>query len=475
MLTYQSYAAHDALGLARLIADGEVTALEVLEAALTRADAVDPQIGALVHRFADRARHRASEPLGEGVFAGVPFLFKDLYTWQEGLPAENGSRLWQGFIAPISFTFVQRAEATGLVPFGRTKSSEEGISFTTEPAALGPTRNPWALDRSAGGSSGGSAAAVAAGIVPMAHGSDGGGSIRMPAAQCGLFGLKPSRGRVPSGPLVGEGWAGLATSHVLTRSVRDSAAFLDAVHGPEPGDPYACPAPAGTYLQEVGADPGHLRIAFHLDGLDGDPLDPENQRAVRRAADLLADLGHTVEEARPAIDIDALTDAVRTVVAANQWNTARMRYAARGREPDGWGLETCTWDFAQRARTLTAADYAGALSAFHTASRVFGAFFEQYDAVVSATLRRPPMPLGTVDTDALDVDGLFDHARREMPVTQFFNMTGCPAMSVPLHWNDDGLPVGIHIGAGFGREDHLFRLAAQLEEAQPWFDRRPTL
>ena len=475
MLTYKVYAEHDALGLADLIRRGETTATEVLEAAIRRAEEVDPTIGALTQRFDERALARSAEAPGTGPFAGVPFLFKDLYTWQAGLPAENGSRLWKGFVAPVSFTFVDRAEASGLNPFGRTKSSEDGISFTTEPAALGPTRNPWDLDRTAGGSSGGSAAAVAAGIVPMAHGSDGGGSIRMPASQCGLFGLKPSRGRVPSGPLVGEGWAGLATSHVITRSVRDSAAFLDAVHGPEPGDPYACAKPAGPFRDEVGVDPGRLRVAIHLEGLDGDPLDPENQAAVRRTAALLSELGHDVAEARPELDIDVMAGAMRTIIAANQANSVRMRYAALGRDQDGWGLERTTWDFAQRAAEYTAGDYARALTAFHALGRTFGAFFETYDVLVSTTMRRPPFPLGTVDTDAFGVDGLFDHARREMPVTQFFNMTGCPAMSVPLHWTADGLPVGIHVGAAFGREDLLIRLAAQLEEAKPWFHLRPAL
>ena len=475
MIDFADYVRHDALGLAAWIADGGVSASEVLDTVIARADAVDPTINALAQRFDDRARARLADGPLSGPFAGVPFLFKDLYTFQAGVPAENGNRLWKGFVAPIDFTYVQRCEAAGFVSFGRTTSSEEGVNVSTESVATGPTRNPWALDRTTGGSSGGAAAAVAAGIVPMAHGSDGGGSIRIPAAQCGLFGLKPTRGRTSMGPLVGEGWAGLAGNHVVSRSVRDSAAMLDATRGGEPGDPYAVPLPARPYLDEVGAEPGRLRVAFHLEGLDGVPLDPENQRAVREAAALLEGLGHDVAEDRPELDIEGLITSILTVVAANLWNGMTLRYAALGRAPDGRDLERVTWEFAQRGRRHTAADYAQALTTFHTASRHMANFFKRYDVLVSTTMRRPPFPLGVLRTDKLDFEAFIAMIRAEMPVTSYFNMTGGPAMSVPLHWTEDGLPVGIHVGAAYGREDTLFRLAAQLEEARPWFGKRPTL
>ena len=474
MLGFDDYVRHDVTALAGLIRAREVSAAEVLEAALARADAVNPAVNAIVLRLDRRARAAATGP-GDGRFAGVPFLFKDLYTFEAGVPAGNGSRFWDGFVAPADLTYVARCRAAGLVSFGRTATSEEGISISTEPVATGPTRNPWNLERTAGGSSGGSAAAVAAGIVPMAHGSDGGGSIRIPAAQCGLFGLKPSRGRNPMGPFVGEGWAGLACSHVISRSVRDSAAMLDATAGPEAGDPYAAPAPPRPFEREVGADPGRLRVALHFTGLDGVALDPENRRAVEEAGRLLEGLGHHVEEAIPEIEAAALNRAIMVIVAANAWNTVVYRSAELGREPDGAGYERASWEIARAGPAIGAPEYAAAVGAFHRAGRAFGRFFERYDVLVSTTMRRPPFPLGTLRPDRTGGDEFARQCHAEMPVTHFFNMTGCPAMSVPLHWTDNGLPVGIHVGAGYGREDLLLRLAGQLEAAQPWFDRRPAL
>jgi len=475
MLSFDEYVSHDALGLAKLIRDGEVSATEVVEAALARADAVNPTVNAIVARRDDLARAQAAGPLGDGPFAGVPFVFKDLFCWQAGWPAEAGSNLWKGFIAPVDFTHTQRVKASGAIPVARTTTSEYGISISTETAACGPTRNPWDLERSPGGSSGGTGAAVAAGIVPMGHGSDGGGSIRIPASNCGLFGLKPSRGRNPFGPFVGEGWAGLATNHVLSRSVRDSAAMLDVTQGPEPGEPYACPPPARPFLQEVGVDPGKLRVAYHVTGLDGEPLDPANEAAVRETVKLLQDLGHEVEEAYPEIDTAALGPAMMAVIGANQKLALESRYAELGRPPVEGDVEAITRAFAEYGDRVSAADYAAALQAFHGLGRRFGAFFQRYDVLVSTVLRHPPVPLGTIRTDDGDAEDFLDSGWREMPVTQYFNMTGCPAMSVPLHWTPGGLPIGIHVGAAFGREDLLLRLAAQLEQARPWFNRLAAL
>jgi Asp-tRNA(Asn)/Glu-tRNA(Gln) amidotransferase A subunit family amidase len=387
----------------------------------------------------------------------------------------NGSRLWEGYVSPVDFTYTQRCRDAGLVIFGKSNTPEMGISWTTEPVANGPTRNPWNPEHSAGGSSGGAAAAVAAGIVPLAHATDGGGSIRIPAAQCGLFGLKPTRARNPIGPLVGEGWSGLATAHVVSRSVRDSAAMLDATSGPAPGDPYAAPLPVRPYLDEVGADPGRLRVALHTTGLDGRPLDPENVRAATEAAHLLRELGHEIDEAMPELDIPALTRAFRVIIAGNLWAVVAMRYGALAREPDGEGLERATWEWAQEGRTCTAADYAVSLMAIHAAGRRLAAFFERYDVMLSTTMRRPPMKLGALRQDALGLDDYFEALMVDMPVTPLFNATGCPAMSLPLHWTAGGLPVGIHVGAAFGREDLLIRLASQIEQAKPWFARIPTL
>ncbi|GHD49374.1 6-aminohexanoate-cyclic-dimer hydrolase [Thalassobaculum fulvum] len=475
MAAFSDYAEHDGLGLARLIAGGDVTPEEVLEAAIARADAVNPTINAIVHRMDAEARGRVAADLPQGPFAGVPFLLKDLYMGYEGAPLGNGSRLWQDYASPADFTYTRRCRAAGLVVFGKTNTPELGVAWTTEPVANGPTRNPWDLERSAGGSSGGAAAAVAAGIVPVAHATDGGGSIRIPAANCGLFGLKPTRGRNPAGPFVGEGWSGLATGHVVSRSVRDSAAMLDATSGPAPGDPYAAPPPARPFLQEVGTDPGRLRVALHTTGLDGRPLDPENRRAAEEAARLLQELGHEVDEAMPTLDVAAISRAFRVIIAGNLWNAVALRYDALGRRPDGYGLEKATWAWAEEGRSYTAADYAAAVTAVHVAGRQLAAFFESWDVMLSTTMREPPVKLGVLRQNEQDLDDYYRLLMDEMPVTPLFNATGCPAMSVPLHWTADGLPVGIHIGAAFGREDLLIRLASQLEQARPWFDRVPAL
>ena len=475
MMTFEEYVEHDALGLAKLIRDGEVTAAEVVEAALARADAVNPQINAIVARRDDIAREQAEAPVGKEPFAGVPFVFKDLGCWQKDWPAEAGSKLLKGFVAPVDFTHTERVSATGVIPIARTTTSEFGISISTETEAYGPTRNPWDLERSAGGSSGGTAAAVAAGIVPMGHGSDGGGSIRIPSANCGLFGLKPSRGRNPFGPLAGEGWAGLAAQHVLSRSVRDSAAMLDATQGAEAGEPYTCPPPTRPYLNEIDVEPGRLRVAYHVTGLGGLPLDPVNKAAVLDAVGLLRSLGHEVEEAHPAVDIDLLGKAMISVIAPNQKLSLDAVYAKLGREPEDGDIEPICRAFADKAADISAADYAAAVTAFHQLGRTFGHFFERYDVLVSTVLAQPPAELGEIRTDGSSVDDFLEDVWERMPVTQFFNMAGCPAMSVPLHWSQRGLPIGIHIGAGFGREDLLFRLAGQLEKARPWIDRRPKL
>lgn len=475
MTAFTDYADHDALSLASLMAEGEVTPEEVLEAAIARADAVNPQLNAIVHRLDGAARGRVAADLPKGPFAGVPFLLKDLGACQEGVPMGNGSGLWKDFIAPIDFTYTERVQAAGLVVFGRTNTPEMGISSTTEPVANGPTRNPWNVNHSPGGSSGGAAAAVAAGVVPMAHATDGGGSIRIPAANCGLFGLKPTRARNPSGPLVGEGWSGMSTGHVVSRSVRDSAAMLDTTHGPAPGDPYAAPEPNGPFLDEVGKDPGKLRVALHLTGLDGRPLGTENKAAAEAAGRLLDSLGHHVEEAMPELDTTGLDKAARVIIAGNLWNAVAARYAQLEREPDGADLEKATWEWARLGCEYTASDYAAAVTAIHTAGRQLAGFFDRYDVMLSTVMSKPPAELGVARQDERDLDDYIEVLLSEMPVTPLFNMTGCPAMSVPLAWSSDDLPIGIHVGAPFGREDRLIRLAAQLEEAKPWFKRRPEL
>jgi amidase len=371
-------------------------------------------------------------------------------------------------------TLVERYKAAGLVIMAKTNTPEFGIAATTEPQLFGPTRNPWRLTHSAGGSSGGAAAAVAAGYVPMAHATDGGGSIRIPAANCGLFGLKPSRGRTPAGPDIGEGLAGMATGHCVSRSVRDSAALLDATHGPALGDPYAAPPLARPLLAEVGAAPGRLRIAVCTTDYLGHPIHPTCAAAVEAAARLCAALGHDVEEARPDFSGLPLTRAWRVIPAANLWLNVNAQARALGRAPVPGDVEPLTWAWMHEGRTFTAADYMETITTMHAIGRRMGAFLEDYDLLLTATLARPPLTLGEMDMTSDDVDRyvalLFNDVA---PLTPLFNQTGGAAMTVPLAWTNDGLPVGIQFGGGLGDEPILLRLAAQLEQAQPWAARRP--
>ena len=475
MAAFKEYADYDALGLGELIAKKEVTPQEVLEAAIERIEAVDPRINAVVQKMYDEARAVARAALPAGPLAGVPYLIKDLYAWQKGARVGNGSRLYDGFVADHDFTLIERYKAAGLVILGRTNTPEFGLNAATEPVVNGPTRNPWNTERSAGGSSGGAAAAVAAGMVPAAHGTDGGGSIRIPAANCGLFGLKPNRGRNPAGPDVGEGWSGMACGHALTRSVRDSAAFLDASSGPAPGDPYWAPPPARPFLQEVGAKPGKLRVALQKKTITGTPIHPECVKGAEAAARLCEELGHRVEEATPEFDFVGLRWAMGVIISANLRNglDARLDGLKRAQREDDVERITALW--AEQGRRQTARDYARALVIVHSVGRRFGEFFRKYDVLLSPTLAEPPLPLGATDMMSDDLDAYNERLFRLIPFTPQFNVSGGPAASIPLHWTSDGLPVGIQFGADFGNEALLFRLAAQLEQAQPWKDKRPKL
>lgn len=475
MAAFKEYADYDALGLGELIAKKEVTPQEVLEAAIERIEAVDPRINAVVQKMYDEAQAAARAALPAGPLAGVPYLIKDLYAWQKGARVGNGSRLYDGFVADHDFTLIERYKAAGLVILGRTNTPEFGLNAATEPVVNGPTRNPWNTERSAGGSSGGAAAAVAAGMVPAAHGTDGGGSIRIPAANCGLFGLKPNRGRNPAGPDVGEGWSGMACGHALTRSVRDSAAFLDASSGPAPGDPYWAPPPARPFLQEVGAKPGKLRVALQKKTITGTPIHPECVKGAEAAARLCEELGHRVEEATPEFDFVGLRWAMGVIISANLRNglDARLDGLKRAQREDDVERITALW--AEQGRRQTARDYARALVIVHSVGRRFGEFFRKYDVLLSPTLAEPPLPLGATDMMSDDLDAYNERLFRLIPFTPQFNVSGGPAASIPLHWTSDGLPVGIQFGADFGNEALLFRLAAQLEQAQPWKDKRPKL
>jgi amidase/6-aminohexanoate-cyclic-dimer hydrolase len=463
----------DGLGLAELIRRGEVTPAEVLAAALALADERNPAINAIVARFDARARAAIAGGLPAGPFTGVPYLLKDLGVLLAGTITSYGSRLFADFVADHDSEITGRLARAGLVLFGKTNTPELGLCPSTEPRLFGPTRNPWAPGHSAGGSSGGAAAAVAAGILPMAHATDGGGSIRIPAACCGLFGLKPTRARNPMGPDAGEGWSGASVGHAVTRTVRDSAALLDATSGPDVGDPYWAPPPAGPYLAEVGRDPGRLRIALATRAWNGKPVHPECVAAARAAARLCERLGHHGEEASPVVDAGALGLATRTIVGANVRAQLDARAAALGRELSAADVEPATWARAVDGHTQRAADYARAIQVVHRTGRAVARFLADYDLIVSPTMCQPPYPLGVLDMTSSPEPTYMDAVLSSIGFTALFNSAGNPAMSVPLHWSPSGLPIGVQFAARFGDEATLFRVAAQLEAAQPWADRRP--
>ena len=473
-MTSEEYARCDALELAELVRRGEVLPEELLELAIARAAEVDQHIGAIVVDLHDRAREAIARGLPDGPLRGVPFLVKDLHLKIRGTPTTAGSRLFRDSVADIDSTLVERYERAGLVIFGRSASPEMGLSTTTESALHGPTRNPWNLERIAGGSSGGSAAAVAAGIVPAASASDGGGSIRIPAACCGLFGLKPTRMRVPLGPGHAEGWNGLVVSHAITRSVRDSAALLDATHGPDLGDPYAVPPPTQPFLSEVDDPPGKLRIALMRAAPSGVEMHPECLEAVDGAARLCESLGHHVEEAMPELDYPAIGLAMVNTISTESRLELEARAAELGRELREEDVEPVVWRISERALSLDARDAARARHTIHRASLDMASFQRRYDVLLSPTLARPPERLGML---ALSVD-FEDYSRALVafsPFCSFANITGIPAMSVPLHWSEEGLPIGAMFAGRYGDEATLLRLAAQLEQAQPWAGRRPPL
>jgi amidase len=469
------YPGLDAMGLAALIARGEMTAQEVVETAIERAERYNPAINAITMKFYDRAREVAKVPLPAGPLAGVPFLLKDLGALLSGAPSSGSSKLFAGIVADHDSTIVTRHLAAGLNVFGRSASPEMGVAPSTESAMFGPTRNPWNLAHSAGGSSGGAAASVAARIVPMAHATDGGGSIRIPASACGLFGLKPTRARNPSGPDVGEGWGGQSVGHCVSISVRDSAALLDATSGPEIGDPYWAPPPSGPFLDEVGRAPGALRIALCTHPWNGEPVDPECRRAAEDAASLCESLGHHVTIARPEYAQAPFREAQTILIAANLRASLVWRAKAVGKTFEESDVEPHTWRVAELARDYTAEDYAAAVTTVHRTSRVIARFFTEFDILLTPTMCSPPWPLGVLSPLNEDAGSYRTALNRSIGFTSPFNAAGNPAMSVPLHWTESGLPVGVQFVAPFGDEAMLFRLGAQLEAARPWKDLLPPL
>lgn len=494
---FKEYQQHDATGLAELIARKEVSATEVLEAALARAAEVDSSLAAICIPMHAQARERA-QSLPGGPFAGVPLLIKDMCQDHAGVPSPSGCRALRHWVPQQHSEIVQRLLDAGFVIFGKTASPEFALKAETAPRIWpNPTRNPWDRSRTPGGSSGGSAAAVAAGIVPAAGASDGGGSIRIPAAYCGLFGLRPSRGRTPSGPRQGEIWEGASSQHVLTRSVRDSARILDAIAGGEIGAPFSIGAPARRYAQEILRPPGTLRIGYSTQSPLGTPVHAQCVEAVQRTAHLLESLGHQVEPAQPTLDGQALARSFITLYFGQSAASIAQARRLTGAGESEFELETRI--LALLGRTLSAGDYVDEHARWNDYARALGQFHQTFDLFLTPTTAQPPNRIGELETPPLQrvaarlvlatgagrllqksgmVDTLVEGSLQRVPFTQLSNLTGTPSMSVPLHWapaepGGGDLPFGVQFVARFGDEATLLRLAAQLEHAQPWAARRP--
>ena len=500
------YGTLDALGLADLVRRKEVSPLELLEEAIARNERVSPKLGAVVTTLYDDARRFAGAAGAGGPFdspfadrfAGVPFLVKDIYCDMAGVPAQSSSRYLVGYKPARDATIVERFRRAGLVIFGRTNTPELGLLPVTEPEVHGPARNPWDPRRTPGGSSGGAAVAVAAGVVPLAHANDGGGSIRIPASCCGLFGMKPTRARTPAGPDHSQLWNGFTIAHAISRSVRDSAALLDAIAGPESISPYWAPPQRRPFLDEVGAPPGRLRIALtkRSQVTAAAPLHSDCAAAADDAARLLAELGHQVEEADPDVDAEAFARDFFTLVCVETAAFLARAQTFLGRAPRRSELESATAITALLGRQRSAVEAARARERLEAIARKTLTFFERYDLLLSPTLAQPPPLLGALKPRGLEafgqelllglhlgfllrIPGVIDASVRRVfsfiPFSPLANVTGQPAMSVPLYWSAAGLPIGSQLLARFGDEATLFRVAAQLESARPWRDRRPVI
>jgi amidase len=472
--SFEEYRGLDATGLAQLVRKREADPMELLELAIARTEAVDQKLNAVVAEHYELARETIRRGLPDGPFRGVPYLLKDLGIAFQGTITTDGSVFFKDNVYDYDSTLVERYKRAGLVIFGKTHSPEFGGSPSSESALFGRTHNPWRLELSAGGSSGGSAAAVAAGIVPAAHASDGGGSIRIPASACGLFGMKPTRGRVPMGPKVYETRNGLSAMHAVSRSVRDSAALLDLSQGPELGDAYGSPQRAGTYLDELSKKPGKLRIALMTESILRMPSAPECVEAAEKAGRLCESLGHSVEPATPTPDVRETYEALgvsSNVVVAEKVAAQEVRLGRKVAEGE---LEPITWRGMEAGRQIDAVTYSQARKALHRASRVLAQFMTEYDLILSPTMAFVPPKLGVLSLEQ-PYENFIGPATAASAFTALYNMTGQPAMSVPLHWTEQGVPVGVMFAGRFGDEATLFRLASQLEQAAPWFDRLPPI
>ncbi len=492
---FREYDSYDALGLAGLVRGKEISPEELLSEAMERIERLNPSLNAVILKMYDQAQDSLRKGLPQGPFTGVPFLIKDLVSACRDVPMNKGCKAFRNYIPDFDSDLMSRFKKSGVMILGKTNTPEFGLMGITEPELHGPTRNPWNLERTPGGSSGGSAAAVASGMVPMASGGDGGGSIRIPSAYCGLFGMKPSRGRVPTGPEFGQIWQGACTEHVLTRSVRDCAAMLDAVCGPAAGDPYPLPKPVTPYLGELDQDPGSLRIAYTVRSPLETEVHPDCRAAVEHTARLLESLGHTVEEKEPTVDGSALARSYFMMyfgeIAADIMELPQVL----GRKAVPEDMEGPTWSLGLLGNAYSAGEFVLSLRQWNLAARAMASFHQEYDLFLTPTTAFPPVRIGELKVSGIEetlmkvtnklrlgrlvrLSGIPDRIAVETlaktPFTQIANITGQPAMSVPLYWNSEDLPLGVQFIAPSGSEALLFRLASQLEQAQPWFERRPS-
>ena len=494
MSNFEEYGMYDGLGLAELVRKKEITPSELIEEAISRIEKLNPKLNAIIHKMYDLAHQVACGDLRDGVFRGVPFLLKDLVVDYAGVPTRRGSRFHHDFVPEHDSEIVRRYKAAGLIVVGKTNTPEYGLVPVTEPELFGPSNNPWDLTRTTGGSSGGSASVVAARIVPAAHASDGGGSIRVPSSCCGVFGLKPTRGRNPAGPDFGDLWRGFAGAHAITRSVRDSAALLDATAGPDTGAPYYAAPPERPFLNEVGEPPGKLRIAFTPEPLLGSTVEEDCIKGMEATIKLCEELGHEVVEAVPPIDRKKVAGAFMTVVCSETRAMIQEAEEYISLKASSRYFETLTWIISLLGDEFSASELSLAINAIQSNSRKVGEFFETYDVLLTPTLSMPPLKTGESQVKGIQavmmqlfgrlnagslikrfvsMDYMAEESFKFAPYTPLFNTTGQPAMSVPLYWNDDGLPIGIQFAGRYGDEATLFRLAAQLEKARPWAERVP--
>ncbi|KNY14072.1 hypothetical protein AKG11_25965 [Shinella sp. SUS2] len=473
MQLFSDYANYDGLGLAELVQTRQVHPSEVLDAAWDTIEKLNPRINAIVASMRGIAERDIRLGLPDGPFKGVPIALKDEYLFYFGFPCDFASRLGEGTTAPYDSTLIQRYRAAGLLITAKSNLPEFGASVTTEPVAKGACNNPWDLGHTSGGSSGGSAAAVASGMVPVAYANDGAGSIRIPASCTGCFGLKPTRGRTPTGPVDGEYWNGLVVQHAIARTVRDSAALLDASDGWEPGSSHAAPGKTGPYLKDVSTPPGRLRIAVSTISPAGTMVDPPCIEAVQKAARLCRDLGHEVEEDAPNYSGQELASHIANLLAIHLAHGIDQLAAATGRTASASIIESAHFNLSEYGRSLPATTLLATLEYFGSLARQVAPFFQRYDLWLTPTLGAPPIKHGVITANDPDWRRYIERYFAFIPFTPLANAAGLPSMTLPLHHDSSGLPIGIMFTGRFGAEDTLFRLAGQIEQAMPWIGRKP--